>query len=82
MMENRNCIKCKEKIPPLRLKALPGTRTCVKCSTIGAKKGVPVMFGTKDHTWTDLVVMEEEEFNRFEERKRNISKKGLDKLED
>jgi len=82
MTENKNCVKCKEEIPPLRLKALPGTRTCVKCSTTGAKKGVPVMFGTKDHTWTDLIVMEEDEFNRFEERKKDISKKGLDKLED
>ena len=40
------------------------------------------MFGTKDHTWTDLVVMEEDEFNMFEERKKNSNKKGLDKLED
>tara|TARA_R110000796_G_C14462890_1_gene424681 strand:+ start:510 stop:758 length:249 start_codon:yes stop_codon:yes gene_type:complete len=82
MMESKNCIKCKEEIPPLRLKALPGARTCVECSTTGAKKGVPVMFGTKDHTWTDLVVMEEDEFNMFEERKKNSNKKGLDKLED
>lgn len=27
------CIKCQNKINPLRLKALPGTSTCVSCST-------------------------------------------------
>ena len=27
-----NCIKCREEIHPLRIKAIPGTRTCVSCS--------------------------------------------------
>ena len=81
MMESKNCIKCKEEIPPLRLKALPGARTCVECSTTGAKKGVPVMFGTKDNTWTDLVVMEDKDFQQYKEREKN-SKKGLDKFSD
>jgi len=79
-MKNKDCIKCKEPINPLRLKALPGTHTCVKCSTTGAKRGVPVMFGTKDHTWTDLVVMEEKEFQEYEKRQKQ-NKKGLDKID-
>jgi len=66
MMENRICIKCKEVIHPLRVKALPNTKTCVDCSTTGAKRGVPMMFGEKDHTWTDMVIMEPEEFDQFE----------------
>ena len=66
MMENRICIKCKQEINPLRVKALPNTKTCVECSTTGAKRGVPMMFGEKDHTWTDMVVMEPEEFSQFE----------------
>ena len=80
-MENKNCVKCKELINPLRLKALPGTNTCVECSTTGAKRGVPVMFGTKDHTWTDLVVMEADEYKAFKEREK-IKNKGFDKLDD
>ena len=28
-----NCIKCNETINPLRIKALPGTKTCVNCSS-------------------------------------------------
>jgi hypothetical protein len=65
-MENRICIKCKEVIHPLRVKALPNSKTCVDCSTTGAKRGVPMMFGEKDHTWTDMVIMEPEEFDQFE----------------
>ena len=61
-MKSKNCVRCKKPINPLRLKALPGTNTCVECSTVGAKRGVPVTFGSKDHTWTDLVVMEEKEY--------------------
>ncbi len=32
-MENRICIKCRETINPLRIKALPTAKTCVECST-------------------------------------------------
>jgi hypothetical protein len=80
-MENEICVKCKEPIHPMRLKALPGTKTCVECSTVGAKSGVPVMFGSKDNTWTDLVIMEEDEFKSFKENE-NKKSKGFDKLDD
>jgi hypothetical protein len=66
MMENRICIKCQQEINPLRVKALPNTKTCVDCSTTGAKRGVPMMFGEKDHTWTDMIIMDPEEFDQFE----------------
>ena len=82
MIEERKCVKCKEVINPLRLKALPTAKTCVDCSTTGAKRGVPVMFGEKDHTWTDMVIMEPEEFDRFEKQNnQKISFGDLDKTE-
>ena len=81
-MESRICIKCKQEINPLRIKALPTARTCVDCSTTGAKKGVPMMFGEKDHTWTDMVIMEPEEFDRFEKAKKQQAKfDTIDKTE-
>jgi hypothetical protein len=67
-MESRLCIKCRQEINPLRIKALPSAKTCVECSTTGAKRGGPMMFGEKDHTWTDIVLMEPEEFERFEKQ--------------
>jgi hypothetical protein len=81
-MESRICIKCKQEINPLRIKALPTAKTCVDCSTTGAKKGVPMMFGEKDHTWTDMVIMEPDEFDRFEKLNKQQAKfDNLDKTE-
>jgi hypothetical protein len=59
-----NCIHCKEEINPLRLKALPGAKTCVSCSTTGAKKGVIVTLGEKDHTCNEIVFLEDD--NQYE----------------
>jgi hypothetical protein len=81
-METKICVKCREEINPLRLKALPTAKTCVDCSTTGAKRGMPVMFGEKDHTWTDMVIMEPEEYDRFErQNKQTVSFDKLDKTE-
>ena len=79
MIEEKKCVKCRETINPLRLKALPTAKTCVECSTTGAKRGVPMMYGEKDHTWTDMVIMEPEEFDRFE--KLNKQKSSFDTLD-
>jgi len=82
MIEERKCIKCREAINPLRLKALPTAKTCVECSTTGAKRGVPMMYGEKDHTWTDMVIMEPEEYDRFEKLNKQVSSFDvLDKTE-
>ena len=60
-----NCIYCQQPINPLRLKALPGAKTCVECSTTGAKRGVIETFGEKDHTWNDIVFLEENEYEKY-----------------
>jgi hypothetical protein len=73
-MESRLCVYCKQEINPLRLKALPSAKTCVDCSTTGAKRGVPMMFGEKDHTWTDMIIMEPEDLNRYETVKNQKSR--------
>jgi hypothetical protein len=79
MIEERMCVKCREAINPLRLKALPTAKTCVECSTTGAKRGVPMMYGEKDNTWTDMIIMEPEEYDRFE--KLNKQKSSFDILD-
>jgi putative lipase involved disintegration of autophagic bodies len=82
MIEEKKCVRCREVINPLRLKALPTAKTCVECSTTGAKRGVPMMYGEKDHTWTDMVIMDPEEFDRFEKlSKQKSSFDTLDKTE-
>lgn len=78
-MENRICIKCKETINPLRIKALPSAKTCVECSTTGIKRGVSMMYGEKDHTWTDMVIMEPEDSDKFE--KLNVTLSAFELLD-
>ena len=62
MME---CPQCGSPMPVKRREL--GYHVCVNCSTVSAKRGIPVMRGTGDHTWVDLEVMTQEQFERYEE---------------
>lgn len=53
------CTKCGADMPELRLTQY-GYDFCVNCSTVGAKKGVPVVRGTGDHTWNEIEIVEEQ----------------------
>lgn len=59
------CPQCGNPMP-LKRKEL-GYHVCINCSTESAKRGIPVMRGSGDHTWVDLEVMTQEQFERFEE---------------
>jgi hypothetical protein len=37
-------------------------------------EGVPMMFGEKDHTWTDIVLMEPEQYDVYEKHQQNYFK--------
>jgi hypothetical protein len=63
---NIKCIKCSEVIHPQRIKALPGTKVCVSCSTAGAYRGVTMVYGEGDHTWNDIQLMTPEEYEHYE----------------
>jgi hypothetical protein len=39
MMKESLCVCCGEPIPAARLKAVPGTTTCVRCATVPRKNG-------------------------------------------
>jgi len=58
------CIKCKNDMPELRLTQY-GYKVCVNCSTVGAKRGVPVTRGSGDHTYTETIIMEEDQYQDF-----------------
>ena len=74
-----DCIHCKQEINPLRLKALPTARTCVECSTTGPKRGVVATFGEKDHTWNDVVFLDDDQYNKY---LRSQKKASFDKIPD
>lgn len=63
----KNCISCGEEIHPKRLEILPNTKVCVKCSNTGLKRGINVLKGNveKDDTWNDLIMMDEDEYNKY-----------------
>jgi len=72
------CIICKGEIHPKRLEIIPETQTCVECSTETPKKGVTITKGTGDHTWTDLMVMNNEQYEQYkEEEKKERKELGL-----
>ncbi len=58
------CTQCGSPMPELRLTKY-GYDFCVNCSTVGAKRGVPIMRGSGDHTWTETVIMEEDQYQDF-----------------
>jgi hypothetical protein len=60
-----NCINCGKKIAKARLKILPDTQTCVKCSRVEQVVGLTVW----DKTTASMIPVpkkEAEEFWRFE----------------
>ena len=72
------CIHCQDEINPLRLKALPGTKTCVGCSTTGAKKGIIVTLGEKDHTYNEVMFLEDDQYEKY---LKSQQKARFDKIE-
>jgi hypothetical protein len=58
------CVSCGREINPLRVKALPATKLCIGCAEgkVGRKRGVSVVYGEGDHTYNDLVILEEEDY--------------------
>ena len=50
-----NCIKCNTKINPLRIKALPDTKTCVNCSTTKAWYVRNIIAGKTEYAETEII---------------------------
>ena len=64
-LEMMACPQCGNPMPVKRKEL--GYHVCVNCSTVSAKRGIPVLRGTGDHTWVDLEVMTQEQFEKYEE---------------
>jgi hypothetical protein len=73
------CLGCGETIHPKRLEILPNTKHCVACSDVGRKRGVTVQRGEGDHSYTDVVIMEEKQFISYMTKEK--PKKGASKAE-
>lgn len=58
------CTVCQEEINPLRVKALPDTKTCVNHSTVGAKRGRILTLGEGDHTYNEIEILDEDVYRK------------------
>ena len=58
------CFKFGDPMPELRLTKY-GYNFCVNCSTVGAKRGIPVTRGTGDHTYTETLILDKEQYEEF-----------------
>ncbi len=58
------CLDCKEDIPQQRLDACKGTKKCVNCSNVKTKKPIVLHQGTGDNTYEELVVVDDETYQR------------------
>lgn len=61
----KHCVKCGNDIPLKRLEILPNTLTCVNCSSTGKKRGVSVQLGEGDHTYNEIVILEEDQYKQY-----------------
>jgi RNA polymerase-binding transcription factor DksA len=59
------CVKCKMEIPEGRIKALPGTTTCVNCSSSKMKRSITVTKGEGEDTYNDIIIVEADEYEKL-----------------
>jgi hypothetical protein len=65
-----NCINCNNEIPAARLKILPSTKTCVKCSEADKVRGFSIISGK--NTYSEIQIVSEKvskELLRLQNRK-------------
>jgi hypothetical protein len=74
----RKCNICGSEIHPKRLEILPDTHQCVSCSTTGKKAGVTVVVGEGDHTYNDIVIMDREDYLKYQELEHKLYGKRED----
>ena len=61
-----NCKVCGTKIPAGRIKAIPGTKTCVNHSSTEKLIGIPFNEGQGDHCYTDLLIVTPDQYEQIE----------------
>ena len=76
----RKCNTCGDEIHPKRLEILPDTHQCVSCSTTGKKAGVTITVGEGDHTYNEIVIMDREDYIKYQETERKLYGKREDDI--
>jgi hypothetical protein len=74
----KKCIQCGGEIHPKRLEILPNATRCVACSNTKQKAGITVTKGEGDHTYNETVIMDHDDYVRYQE----LENKMVGKRED
>ena len=69
------CPKCGNDFPEKRKEL--GYHVCVSCSTVKPKVGVTTVEGTGDHTYNDLIVMEQDVYISIKKKEAELAGKSV-----
>ena len=69
------CPKCGNDFPEKRKEL--GYHVCVNCSTVKPKVGVTTVEGTGDHTYNDLIVMEQDVYISIKKKEAEVAGKSV-----
>jgi len=78
-LEMIECPKCGNDFP-LKRKEL-GYHVCVNCSTTKAVVGVTTVEGSGDHTYNDIIIMDQDQYLSIKRKEAELSGKKADLLE-
>ena len=70
------CPKCGDDFPKLR-KEKYGYHVCVNCSTVEAVVGITTVEGSGDHTYNDLIIMDQKTANSIAKREAELTGKRV-----
>jgi len=73
------CPKCGNDFPEKRKEL--GYHVCVSCSTVKPKVGVTTVEGTGDHTYNDIIIMEQDTYISIKKKEAELSGKSIHSIE-
>lgn len=76
----KKCIQCGEEIHPKRLEILPNATRCVACSNTKQKAGITVTKGEGDHTYNETIIMDHDDYVRYQELENKTNKRREDDI--
>ena len=75
-LEMITCPSCSEDVLPVLRKEL-GYHVCVSCSTVKPKVGVTTVEGTGDHTYNDIIIMEQDTYIAIKKKEAELAGKSV-----
>jgi hypothetical protein len=70
------CPKCGNDFPEKRKEL--GYHVCVNCSTVKPKVGVTTVEGSGDHTYNDIIIMEQDQYMSIARKEAELSGRKID----